>query len=66
MDGLGPHAVFIAAAYASVVLVLSGLIAWILLDARRQERMLAELEAKGIRRRSARKPEARAAKGKGT
>ncbi len=54
MEALGQHGAFIVAAYGAVVLVLSGLVAWILVDARRQERMLAELEAKGIRRRSAR------------
>jgi len=40
----------------AVVLVLGIHIAWILVDAGRQKRMLAELEAGGIRRRSAKTP----------
>ena len=55
MGALGPNGVFIVAAYASVVIVLMGLIVWIVADARRQERALAELEAKGVTRRSERK-----------
>ena len=65
MGALGPHAAFIVAAYAAAAIVLSGLIAWIVTDARRQERILAELEAKGIRRRSARKRGTPATKGRG-
>lgn len=53
MPDLGPYAAFIAGAYAAVALVLAGLIAWVLADARRQKRLLAELEAEGVTRRSA-------------
>lgn len=53
MGDLGPHAGFIVGAYGAVVAVLAALIGWIASDARRQERLLAELESRGIRRRSA-------------
>ena len=49
---LGPHAVFIVAAYAAGVLVVAALIAWIVADHRTQRRILAELEAQGVVRRS--------------
>jgi heme exporter protein D len=52
---LGPHAGFILAAYGATFLVVIGLTLWILLDGRAQRRRLAELEARGIRRRSAAK-----------
>lgn len=55
MPDLGPYAAFIAGAYAAVALVLGGLIAWVLADARRQQRLLAELEAEGVTRRSAKR-----------
>ena len=51
---LGPHATYIVAAYGAALLVLGGLIGWIRFDARQQMRLLDDLEAKGIRRRSAR------------
>lgn len=51
---LGPHAVFIVAAYAAAVIVLGGLIAWVLLDHRTQRRKLADLEMRGVSRRSER------------
>ncbi|HVY21444.1 MAG TPA: heme exporter protein CcmD [Bauldia sp.] len=47
------HAGFIAAAYVATALVLAALIAWVVLDGRAQRRRLAELEARGIKRRSA-------------
>ena len=50
---LGPHAVFIVAAYAAAVAVVGGLIAWVVLDFRAQRRMLGDLEAHGVTRRSA-------------
>jgi heme exporter protein D len=57
--GLGPHASFIIAAYAVAALVIVGLIAWVLADHRAQRRLLTDLEARGITRRSGRKaPEA--------
>jgi heme exporter protein D len=51
---LGPHAAFIWAAYGAVVLVLFALIAWLVLDGRRQQRLSDVLEARGVRRRSLR------------
>ncbi len=50
---LGEHAGFIWMAYGVSALVLTGLVVWIRIDARRQISLLADLEAKGIRRRSA-------------
>jgi heme exporter protein D len=58
---LGPNAGFIWMAYGVSVLVLAGLIGWIRFDARHQMHLLADLEAKGIRRRSS---PARGSKGK--
>jgi len=49
---LGPHAAFIWASYGAVVVVLGLLVAWLVLDGHRQARMLRELEARGVRRRS--------------
>jgi heme exporter protein D len=49
---LGPHANFIWAAYAAVAMVLAGLSSWLVLDGRRLQRLLDNLEARGIRRRS--------------
>ena len=47
------HAGFIAAAYLATALVLAGLILWIVVDGRAQRRRLADLEVRGVRRRSA-------------
>jgi heme exporter protein D len=47
------HAGFIAAAYIATAVVLVGLLLWIVADGRAQRRRLADLEARGIRRRSA-------------
>jgi heme exporter protein D len=49
---LGPHASFIWSAYGMVVLVIGALIAWLVVDGREQERRLAELAARGVKRRS--------------
>ncbi len=49
---LGPHAAFIWAAYATVAVVLAGLVGWLVLDGRRQQRLVDQLEARGVRRRS--------------
>lgn len=54
MDALGPHATFIIASYAATAAVLLALIAWLIIDGRTQRARLADLEARGIRRRSAR------------
>jgi len=51
---LGPHAVFIIGAYAVAFLIVAVLVAWIALDNRRQKRILADLEARGITRRTGR------------
>jgi heme exporter protein D len=53
MGDLGPHAAFIIAAYAVTFLALAALAFFIIEDDRRQRRQLAELEARGIKRRSA-------------
>jgi heme exporter protein D len=47
------HAGFIAAAYVATALVLAALAVWVIADGRTQRRRLAELEARGIKRRSA-------------
>jgi len=49
----GDHGGFIIAAYVVSAIVLAGLTGWIVLDGRALRRRLAELEARGIRRRSA-------------
>lgn len=54
---LGSHAAYIWAAYAVVALALVGLIAWLMFDGRRQQQLVDELEARGIRRRSRRSSE---------
>jgi heme exporter protein D len=52
MTALGPHAAFIVAAYAITALVVLGLIVWAVVDHRAQLRALADLDARGVRRRS--------------
>jgi heme exporter protein D len=49
---LGPHAAFIIAAYVTAALVVIGLIVWVLADYDAQRRLLADLESRGITRRS--------------
>jgi heme exporter protein D len=49
---LGPHAAFIIAAYAAALAVVSGLIAWVLADHAAQRKLLADLDARGMTRRS--------------
>jgi heme exporter protein D len=46
------HTGFIIAAYAAAVVVIVGLCAWVMLDYRTQRRALAELERRGVTRRS--------------
>jgi heme exporter protein D len=53
MLGLGPHAAFIIAAYAATFVAVAALSLFIVVDDRKQRRLLAELERRGIRRRSA-------------
>ena len=54
MTMLGNHAGFIVAAYGIALVAIAVLFAWIVVDGRTQRRRLAELEARGVRRRSAR------------
>jgi len=56
MFDLGPHAGFIIAAYGVAFVALGALTVATFADDREQRRMLAELERKGIRRRSAASP----------
>jgi heme exporter protein D len=49
---LGPHADFILAAYAVAAVVVAALVTWVIADYRAQARALAELDARGVRRRS--------------
>jgi heme exporter protein D len=53
MPGLTYHGGFILASYAVTLVVLAGMFLWIILDGRAQKRRLADLEARGVRRRSA-------------
>lgn len=50
---LGPHAVYIVAAYGMTLAVIAALIVWVMADYRRQRRILADLERRGVTRRSA-------------
>lgn len=50
---LGPHASFIWAAYALTALVIAALLSWLLVDGRRQRTALKDLDARGVKRRSA-------------
>jgi heme exporter protein D len=52
MFDLGPHAGFIWVAYGAAALVIAVLIAWTWTSEREQRRRLADLERRGIRRRS--------------
>jgi heme exporter protein D len=52
MTMLGPHAGYIFAAYGIVVAVIVGLVLWVVIDGRGRRRDLADLEARGVRRRS--------------
>lgn len=53
MIDLGPHAAFILAAYGVTFVAVAALALFIVEDDRKQRRLLADLESKGIRRRSA-------------
>jgi heme exporter protein D len=69
MPDLGPHAVFIWAAYGVTFLAVAALVLVIVADDRRQRRLLAELERQGITRRAAKphvaKPQAVTSRGQG-
>jgi heme exporter protein D len=47
------HVAYVTAAYGVTILVIAGIAAWLLLDSRARRRELADLEARGVRRRSA-------------
>jgi heme exporter protein D len=46
------HLPFIVGSYAAAFVVIAGLIAWVMLDFRAQRRALADLEMRGLTRRS--------------
>lgn len=50
---LGSHASFIWAAYAITALVIAALIGWLFADGQRQRAALKDLDARGVKRRSA-------------
>ena len=50
---LGPYAGYIWACYGFAAVVIAALIGWLLVDGRRQQRALDDLEARGVKRRSA-------------
>lgn len=52
MMDLGPHAAFIWASYAIYAAVLVALIGWLVWDGARIQQQLADLEARGVSRRS--------------
>ena len=51
---IGPYTSFIVTSYALVMAVVLMMIVWIVLDYRRQQSRLRELEASGVFRRSGR------------
>jgi heme exporter protein D len=50
---LGPYAGFIVGAYIMTTAVVAALVVWVTVDHTAQKRALAELERRGITRRSA-------------
>jgi heme exporter protein D len=64
MIDLGPHAAFILAAYGVTFVAVGALASFIVADDRRQRHLIAELERKGIKRRSAESNAAANAKSK--
>jgi heme exporter protein D len=50
---LGPHWGFIVGAYITTAAVVAALIMWVIADHAAQKRALAELERRGVTRRSA-------------
>ena len=55
MPDLGPHAAFILAAFGFTFAAVAALAFFIVADDRKQRQRLADLDAKGVRRRSAAK-----------
>ena len=69
MPDLGPHAVFILAAYGVTFVAVAALAFFIIEEDRKQRRLLADLERRGIRRRLAgpsAKPKASPGRKRGT
>ena len=58
---LGPYVAFIVWAYAAAGLIIAAVLSWLVIDGIRQRRHLAELEERGVSRRSA-KPASGSAK----
>jgi heme exporter protein D len=54
MLDLGTHSAFILASYAVSLIVVAGAISWVMVDYKRQKATLADLEERGVTRRSAR------------
>jgi len=52
MFDLGPHAGFIWVSYGAAAFLIAGLVYWAWAGEREQKRRLADLERRGIRRRS--------------
>ncbi|MDK1375896.1 MULTISPECIES: heme exporter protein CcmD [unclassified Sinorhizobium] len=50
------HAAYVFASYAVAAVTVAGLVSWVIGDGRARQRELKELEAAGIRRRSAEAP----------
>jgi len=56
---LGPYTTFIVGAYTAALMIMVAMIAWVLIDHRRQTKILSDLEARGVTRRSERSREAK-------
>jgi heme exporter protein D len=52
---LVPHAGFIIASYAIAGVVIAAMVGWVIFDYRGQRRLLADLESRGVTRRSDRR-----------
>jgi heme exporter protein D len=50
---LGPHAGFIISAYVIAIAVVAALVVWVVVDYVAQKRALADLDRRGVTRRSA-------------
>jgi heme exporter protein D len=53
MINLGPYTDFIVASYSAAAIIVASVIVWVLVDYRQQKRILADLEQRGVMRRSA-------------
>jgi heme exporter protein D len=47
------HLPFIVGSYVAAFVIVAGLVSWVMIDYRTQRRALAELELRGLKRRSA-------------